>query len=110
MSESTYYIKLNNRYIPVGCTGPALYDGIWLVQSSNTGTRHSNIIMRMANIPDCYDLQILAKTTMLEQIISDIISNAWADGKSESIANIAMKIAAQLAIEENKLTIKQFRG
>jgi hypothetical protein len=108
MSE-TYYIKRGKKYVPVGISGPDLYDGLWLVQCSDRGRSYKNLYMRLANLPDCHDLTILAKAAMLEDIIAKTMMDAWKDGPSRSIQDVAGMIAAKLVTKEEKLTQKQLR-
>lgn len=108
-SNSTYYIKKGSRYLPVGIAGPDLYEGIWLVQVTQGCRSSKNLYIRLADLPDCHDLEILAKVTMLEEIITNTMSKAWANGASASISEVAQKIASALATAEMKLTQKQMR-
>ncbi len=110
MSESTYYIKKGKKYIPVGISGPDLYDGLWLVQCKDGSKSYKNLYMRLSNLPDCHDLQLLAKVTMLEDIICKTMMDAWKDGAQVSIADVASQITAAIATAESKLTTRNLRG
>lgn len=109
-----YYIKRNNRYIPVGFGNcPNIYEGLWLVQCDNGVTSHKNIYSRLGDLPNPSDLNILAKTTMLEETIIDALREAWEypDGNNKlcSLADAASIVANKLAIAEEKLTARVLR-
>lgn len=109
MSE-TFYIKKGRKYIPVGQTGPELWNGIWLVESKPGSTSYKNLCCRLSDLPDRFDLQILAKVTLLEDIIINVMNEAWKDGRGASLAEVASKIATKLATHEIKLTTRKLRG
>jgi len=106
----TYYIKKGNKYVPAGISGPDLYEGIWLVEIKPGSKSYKNLVMRLCDLPDPKDLQLLAKVTMLEDLISKTLMTAWSGGKQASIAEVASRIATAIATAESKLTIKDFRG
>lgn len=110
MSESTYYIKKGKRYIPVGMSGPNLHNGLWLVQSHSGGTSYKNLYMRVGDLPDCHDLQLLAKVVQLEDTICKTMMKAWEGGAQVSIAEVASRIASAIANAECKLTARNLRG
>lgn len=108
--SNTYYVKEGKRYIPVGISGPDLYEGIWLVQVEPGRISHKNLICRIADLPDSFDLQVLAKVTMLEDVILKVMQDSWKDGGSASLAEVASRIASALATRETKLTTRKLRG
>jgi hypothetical protein len=107
-TDSTYYIKKNGKYVPVGIAGPDLYEGIWLVQVKEHCRSSKNLVGRIRDLPNPFDMEILAKVTILEDIITDIFHEKWGDGKSCSFSEVAEAICNKLATEESKLKTHKF--
>lgn len=89
-------------------SGPSLHDGLWLVQCTKSTTSYKNLYVRLADLPDCHDLEILGKAVLLEETILSVLRTAL-DGHC-TLQDIASKIAASLVTQETKLTLKHFRG
>jgi len=104
----TYYIKKNGKYEPVGISGPDLYEGIWLVQVKEHCRSSKNLVGRIRDLPNPFDLEILAKVTMLEDIITEIFNEKWKDGSMASFSEVAEAICNRLATEESKLKTHKF--
>ena len=110
----TWYFKKGKKYIPAGYEGPSLGPGIWLVQVEPGCKSTKNLSILLSELPDPADLQVLAKTVMLEKTILKTMNKCWpSDGsKGCSLYDCAMAIAKALTKEElklRKLTQKDMR-
>lgn len=113
--SDTWYYKKGNKYIPAGYEGPSLHPGIWLVQVEPGCKSTKNLSILLSDLPDPTDLQVLAKTVMLEKIILKTMLASWPSdhSKSSSLQDCATAIAKALTKEElklRKLTQKDMRG
>lgn len=107
----TYYIKKGKKYIPMGVSCPdMLGEGLWLVQFNEHSRSYKNLMYRVCDLPDPVDLQVLSKATLLEDIITKEISDAWKDGKAASYAEVAQRIVSKITTAEGKFTIRKTRG
>lgn len=104
MSENTYYIKKEKKFIPVGFEGPELYNGIWLVEAKDGCKSHTNIRQQLAELPkDPRKLEIFSKLVLLEKTVMDVMQDCWDHGKSCTLYECARKISVELAKKEIKI-------
>jgi len=109
--NETYYIKKGKKYIPVGMSHPDMMgEGLWLIQFYEHSKSYKSLMFRVCDLPNPIDLQVLAKATLLEEIITKEISDAWGDGKFTSFAEVAQRIVGKLTTAESKFTIRKTRG
>lgn len=113
MAPDTYYLKRGKRYIPSGYNGPDLFPGIWLVQVTPGCKSQKNLSILLSELPDPTDLQVLAKTVLLEKTILKVMNECWpSNGIGCSLYECAMRIAKALTKEElrlKKMTTKNMR-
>jgi hypothetical protein len=113
--EAYYVRKPNGRYEHVGyCNCPDICTGLWLITSpaGRGGKRYENVFYRLADIPDCAEVQDMVKCMLLSEMITEEIVHYYDDNISRSPAEMGTAIGKKVyeKLQEDRKDIKKLDG
>lgn len=97
----TIYIKQGKRYINIGLLSQhdILYDGLWLVQSETGIKSHSNLCIRLSDLPQPTDVQEYLKAFLNKEAIIKAFEKINKKGKIY-LCDISLNDAVDMLIGE----------
>lgn len=92
---TTYYVKEGNRYIPVGMACPDIWEGLWLVQRTESSKVSSNLTYcYLRDLPEPVDVTKLASAALLHEKIVKVLMNS--ENRYKSTNDVAQEVVKAL--------------